>query len=132
MLSWVAAVSTTPLLCALLLKPGGAQSDRDPYAAKPFRMYRAAVQWALHHRLLTIGVVVAMPLIGFPLSNLLFLILFMRLAGLRKKSTLFLTSTLGTLFLLYLFVKVVYLPLPKGGWFFDDLTIWIYRVLHLI
>jgi putative tricarboxylic transport membrane protein len=79
-----------------------------------------------------IGVVVAMPLIGFPLSNLLFLILFMRLAGLRKKSTLFLTSTLGTLFLLYLFVKVVYLPLPKGGWFFDDLTIWIYRVLHLI
>jgi putative tricarboxylic transport membrane protein len=81
---------------------------------------------------LVIGVVAAMPLIGFLFSNLLFLFLFMWLAGLRKKSTLFLTSTLGTLFLLYLFVKVVYLPLPKGGWFFDDLTIWIYRVLHLI
>jgi putative tricarboxylic transport membrane protein len=81
---------------------------------------------------LVIGVVAAMPMIGFLLSNLLFLILFMRVAGLRKKLPLFLTSALGTLFLLYLFVKVVYLPLPKGGWFFDDLTIWIYRVLHLI
>jgi putative tricarboxylic transport membrane protein len=79
-----------------------------------------------------IGVVAAMPLIGFLFSNFLFLLLFMWIAGLRKKLTLFLTSALGTLFLLFLFVKVVYLPLPKGGWFFDDLTIWIYRVLHLI
>jgi putative tricarboxylic transport membrane protein len=81
---------------------------------------------------LVVGVVAAMPMIGFLLSNLLFLILFMWVAGLRKKVSLLLTSVLGTLFLLYLFVKVVYLPLPKGGWFFDDMTIWIYRVLHLI
>jgi hypothetical protein len=56
----------------------------------------------------------------------------MRIAGLRKKAPLFLTSVLGTIFLLYLFVKIVYLPLPKGQWFFDDMTIFLYRLLHII
>ena len=73
-----------------------------------------------------------MDIIGFPLSNFIFLILFMRIAGVRKRVPLFLTSVLGTIFLLYLFVKIVYLPLPKGQWFFDDLTIMLYRVLHII
>jgi putative tricarboxylic transport membrane protein len=81
---------------------------------------------------LVIGVVAAMSTLGFLLSNLLFLILFLRVTGVRKISSLLLTSTLGTVFLLYLFVKVVYLPLPKGSWFFDDLTIFIYRTIHLI
>jgi len=79
-----------------------------------------------------IAVVYFMEVIGFPLANFLFLLLFMRLAGLRKKLPLFLTSVLGTIFLLYLFVKVVYLPLPKGQWFFDDMTIFLYRVLRII
>jgi len=73
-----------------------------------------------------------MDVIGFPLSNFIFLLLFMRIAGLRKKVPLLLTSILGTVFLLYLFVKIVYLPLPKGQWFFDDLTIFLYRLLHII
>jgi putative tricarboxylic transport membrane protein len=73
-----------------------------------------------------------MDIIGFPLSNFIFLLLFMRIAGVRKKVPLFLTSVLGTIFLLYLFVKIVYLPLPKGQWFFDDMTIFLYRVLHII
>ncbi len=73
-----------------------------------------------------------MDVIGFPLSNFIFLPLFMRIAGLRKKVSLLLISVLGTVFLLYLFVKIVYLPLPKGQWFFDDLTIFLYRVLHII
>jgi len=64
LLSWVAAISTTPLLCALLLKPGGGQANRDPYAARPFRMYRAAVRWALHNRALTIAVVLALFLLS--------------------------------------------------------------------
>jgi hypothetical protein len=43
-----------------------------------------------------------------------------------------LTSVLGTVILLYLFVKVVYLPLPKGAWFFEDLTLAVYRLLWII
>jgi len=79
-----------------------------------------------------IAAVYFMDIIGFPLANFLFLLLFMRIAGLRKKVPLLLTSILGTVFLLYLFVKVVYLPLPKGQWFFDDMTIILYRILHII
>ncbi len=79
-----------------------------------------------------IAAVYFMDILGFPLSNFLFLIIFMRIAGLRKKVPLLLTSILGTVFLLYLFVKVVYLPLPKGGWIFDDMTIFLYRFLRII
>jgi putative tricarboxylic transport membrane protein len=81
---------------------------------------------------LVIGVVVAMDFLGFLLANFLFLLSFMRLAGLKKKIHLLLTSSLGTIFLLYLFVKVVYLPLPKGYWFFYDLTVYLYRLLRII
>ncbi len=79
-----------------------------------------------------IAVVYFMDVLGFALANFLFLLIFMRIAGLRKRLTLLLISTGGTVFLLYLFVKVVYLPLPKGQWVFDDLTIMLYRFLHII
>jgi hypothetical protein len=79
-----------------------------------------------------IAVVLSMEAIGFPLANFLFLLLFMRIAGLRKEFSLVSTSVLGTVLLLYVFVKVVYLPLPKGQWFFADLTIFLYRVLYII
>jgi hypothetical protein len=81
---------------------------------------------------LVIAVVAAMEAIGFLLANLFFLILFLRLTGVQKKLALLLISILGTIFLLYIFVKVVYLPLPKGTWFFHDLTIYFYRMLRLI
>lgn len=79
-----------------------------------------------------IAAVYFMDLIGFPLANFLFLLVFMRIAGLRRKGPLLLSASLGTVFLLYLFVKIVYLPLPKGQWFFDDITILLYRILHIL
>ncbi len=72
-----------------------------------------------------------MDVIGFAAANFLFMLAFLILAGVRKTWSLLLTSLLGTVFLLYLFVKIVYLPLPKGMWFFDDVTISLYRVLHI-
>jgi putative tricarboxylic transport membrane protein len=81
---------------------------------------------------LVIGVVAAMDKIGFPLSTILFLLLFLRLTGVRRIPYLLLISLGGTLFLLFLFVKVVYLPLPKGIWFFNDMTIYLYRLLRII
>jgi len=79
-----------------------------------------------------LAAVACMEMIGFPLCNFLFLLIFMRVAGLKKKSYLLILSLLGTILLLYIFVKVVYLPLPKGQWFFTDVTIFLYRVLHII
>ena len=64
-----------------------------------------------------------MDMIGFVLANFLFLLLFMRIAGYRQMRRLTLISVLGTIGLLYLFVKFVYLPLPKGQFFFEDMTI---------
>lgn len=81
---------------------------------------------------LVLGVVLATEMIGFPLANFFFLILFMSAAGMHKKLYLLATSLVGTVVLLYLFVKVVYLPLPKGYWFFEDLTFFIYRILRII
>ena len=69
-LSWVTAISTTPLLCALLLKPGtgGAGQDSDPYAGKLFQAYRGIVATAINHRWITLLAVVGMfvlAVIGF-------------------------------------------------------------------
>ena len=82
--------------------------------------------------ILVLAVVPAMEILGFALANFLFLILFIRIAGMRKLPSLIVTSLLGTIFLLYLFGKIVYLPLPKGEWIFSDLTIFIYRLLYII
>ena len=81
---------------------------------------------------LIILVVIGMETIGFLLANFLFLILFMRVAGVKRKFPLFLTSFLGTIILLFIFVKIVYLPLPRGQGIFNDLTIYLYRILHFI
>ncbi|MCP5147141.1 MAG: efflux RND transporter permease subunit [Pseudomonadales bacterium] len=61
-LSWITAISTTPLLCALLLKPGSSDTpgDQDPYAGKLFRAYRGILAAAIRHRWVTLGAVVGM------------------------------------------------------------------------
>ena len=64
LLSWITAVSTTPLLCALLLKQGkGAQEGeqaKDPYDALPYRLYRKFVQAAVNYRWITLGSVIGL------------------------------------------------------------------------
>jgi multidrug efflux pump subunit AcrB len=68
-LSWITAVSTTPLLCALLLKPGeGRGEDADPYAGRAFQVYRGLVASAVDHRWLTmaaVGGLFVLAVIGF-------------------------------------------------------------------
>lgn len=70
-------------------------------------------------------------LIGFPLANFLFLLSFMYLGGVRKPFWLVLLPLSGTIVLLYLFVKLVYVPLPRGIGAFEDLTISLYRLLGI-
>ncbi len=70
LLSWVTGISTTPLLCALLLKPGqpGEGEPKDPYGGLMFRLYRGFVDLALRLRWLTVAVVLGLfvaALIGF-------------------------------------------------------------------
>jgi multidrug efflux pump subunit AcrB len=62
LLSWVTAISTTPLLCALLLKPGqgGADNGADPYGGGVFKLFRGVLDRAIRMRWLTVGVVVGL------------------------------------------------------------------------
>ncbi len=61
-LSWITAISTTPVLCGLLLKRR--QSDDgdggDAYSAAPFRVYRGLLATSLRFRWITVGVVLAL------------------------------------------------------------------------
>ena len=59
MLSWLLAVTATPVLGNVMLKPPK-QSGADPYNSFLFRAYRAFLEGCLHHRMMTIVVVVIM------------------------------------------------------------------------
>ncbi len=67
-LSWVTAITATPLLCALLLKPDPDAADKDPYDGRLFRAYRGFVAAAVDHRRITLAAVAALfvaALVGF-------------------------------------------------------------------
>jgi len=109
---------------------GGAKGVADVIGSGPLLEVNRLKLWVMIAMVL--GVVYFLEVLGFALANFIFLLLFMRIAGLRRIPPLVLISLLGTVALLYLFVKVVYLPLPKGQFFFDDLTILLYRFLRII
>jgi hypothetical protein len=82
--------------------------------------------------LLLLGYAWAAPVAGFPLATALFLAGFMWLAGLHRPLPVALLGAGITVVLLYLFVKVVYLPLPRGQWAFHDATLAVYRALGIM
>ncbi|MCG8015606.1 MAG: efflux RND transporter permease subunit [Candidatus Thiodiazotropha sp. 'RUGA'] len=70
LLSWITAISTTPLLCALLLKPGAATADQgeDPYGSSVFKLFRNLVDRAIRLRWITVSFVIGLfvlAVIGF-------------------------------------------------------------------
>jgi multidrug efflux pump subunit AcrB len=69
-LSWLTAVTCTPLLCATFLKvtPSSADATDDPYAKGFYLMYRNFLSWCIRFRWVVAAVVVAMfisALLGF-------------------------------------------------------------------
>lgn len=64
LLSWITAVSTTPLLCALFIKPkknaGSGQDAEDAYSGFVFMFYRNVLKKALHFRGFTMAIIVAL------------------------------------------------------------------------
>jgi len=71
------------------------------------------------------------PWLGFPLVTLGFIAAFMLLGGARSPVGITLAAAGGTVLLLYLFVKLVYLPLPKGDGVFETATLALYRALRI-
>lgn len=69
--------------------------------------------------------------LGFMLATVLFLIAFSTLWGGGRPAIIVAVSLIGTVGLMYLFVKVVYLPFPKGYGVVEDVTIFLYRLLGI-
>ncbi|HEX7127518.1 MAG TPA: tripartite tricarboxylate transporter TctB family protein [Thermodesulfobacteriota bacterium] len=92
---------------------------------------------AVDRRRVTLAVVLLfaytalLPVAGFVLATPIFLALFMRVGRYRRPATVGLSAVAATLVLLYLFVKVVYVPLPRGQGPLLDATVWIYHRLGL-
>jgi hypothetical protein len=71
------------------------------------------------------------PFLGWAFVTALFVGAFLVLAGMRAPRAIAANVVIGTVGLLYLFVKLVYLPLPKGDGPFETLTLALYRALRL-
>lgn len=69
--------------------------------------------------------------IGFAFATLLFLAGWTVLGGIHRPRLIVLVSTLGTLGLVYLFVKVASMPLSRGEGVFAEWTIALYRYLRV-
>ena len=80
--------------------------------------------------LIVLYVLVA-PALGFALVTALFIAAFLVLCGMRSAAAIAANVAVGTVGLLYLFVKLVYLPLPKGDGPFEALTLVLYRALRI-
>lgn len=74
---------------------------------------------------------VAIDVIGFALGTFLFLTSWFILGGIRRFLVIAANSALGTGALLYLFLKVAYLPLPRGIGIFDTTTVNLYRLMGI-
>jgi putative tricarboxylic transport membrane protein len=80
---------------------------------------------------LVLAYVAATPVVGFPLATAGFVAGFMWMAGARSAPGIAVTAVAGTAGLLHLFVRLVYLPLPKGDGPFEALTLALYRALRI-
>ena len=74
---------------------------------------------------------VAMIYIGFAFATFLFLVTWFLLGGIGRMLPAVVYSLLGTLATLYLFLKVAYLPLPRGVGYMDSLTVQLYHFLRI-
>jgi len=115
---------------ACLLKAVGEwRAGRAPEpAAAPGAIDRARL--AMGIALIVLYVLVT-PWAGFAVTTVAFIAAFMTLAGARSPVSIGANAVLGTVVLLYAFVKVVYLPLPKGEGGFEALTLLVYRALRI-
>jgi putative tricarboxylic transport membrane protein len=81
--------------------------------------------------LLIVLYVLAAPWTGFMLATAAFIAAFMVLAGARSPVAIAAHAVVGTVVLLYTFVRIVYLPLPKGEGALETLTLAVYRALRI-
>lgn len=65
LLSWVLAITVTPLFGYLFLKVKSADSGADPYAGPVYQAYQKLLKWVLHARVFTVIVLVIITIVCF-------------------------------------------------------------------
>lgn len=80
---------------------------------------------------LTLAYAVLVPILGFLLASYLFLIVFMYLGGIRNHVAIWASSTIGMLVFAFIFLKVVYVSLPRGEPPFDQVTQFVMNLLMI-
>jgi len=71
------------------------------------------------------------PWMGFTAATVVFLLLWFLVGGVRKPVQLFSVTLIGTVVLLYVFVKLALMPLDRGQGAFGDFTIALFRLLGI-
>lgn len=81
--------------------------------------------------LMSVAYVLLVQVIGFALCTFLYLAGFMYVGRYRRHVVIWISSLLGTLFLMFLFIKVVYVSLPTGISPFDGITLILYYLFGI-
>jgi putative tricarboxylic transport membrane protein len=74
---------------------------------------------------------VTIPVIGFTLATIGFLLVWLPYGGVRRPAVVVSVALIGTAALLYTFVKLTTLPLDRGTGMFNGLTVSLYRLLGI-
>lgn len=80
---------------------------------------------------LVIGYGAAIPFLGMAWATPLFIAGWLVLGGLRRALPIALISILGTIAMLYFFVKLSTMPLDRGKGLFEQATVALYRLLGI-
>jgi hypothetical protein len=75
--------------------------------------------------------VAAIPLIGFALATFGFFLVWLPYGNVRRLPVVVSVSLIGTIALLYTFVKITTLPLDRGIGVFNSMTVQFYRLLGI-
>ena len=80
---------------------------------------------------LTAAYVAVLPRLGFFTATVAYVAAFISLGGYRRFGVIALTSVVGTLVMLFFFMKVVYVSLPLGQGPFQQITLWLMQLLGI-
>jgi len=119
------------LAVACLLKLREERRAGPGGAASPEALPRVSASRLALGMVCILAYVIAAPWLGFALATAVFITAFMVVAGARGVPSIAATAVLGTVILLYAFIKLVYLPFPKGDGPFERVTLALYRALGI-
>jgi putative tricarboxylic transport membrane protein len=100
--------------------------EAEPHPSAP------AARWPLFAGIaLTLAFALLVPVLGFVTASFVFVIGFMYIAGVRSHLTIWLVGAGGVLAFAFVFLKVVYISMPRGMPPFDQITQAVFDLLQI-